>query len=119
MRIGIDENIDRQKNKKKFIRKMKKNKYWRLGFKAAKKGSSKDDVPYKLSDEIWALLRKRTLWFIGYEEYDATFGKKHRLREMEAERKRQVKEEKRRMERAERRKEHGKNKRKKRKRKHR
>lgn len=116
MKIGIDESIDRMKNRKKFIRKMKKNKYWRLGFKAAKKGSSKDDVPYKLSDEIWALLRKRTLWFIGYDEYDTTFGKKHRLKKIELERKRHEKEEKRIMERAQRRKEHGKTKRKKRKR---
>lgn len=55
-------------NKKKSLTYWRKFISWRKGFKAGKKGKSKVDNPYKLSEEIWTLLRKRARWQMGYEE---------------------------------------------------
>jgi len=90
--LGTDESTYRKRNLKEFIRKMKQDRSWRKGFKAAKRGLSVTDNPYKLSDEIWTLLRKRTKWILGYEEWQAIFGKKHRLDEIAKEKKRYKKE---------------------------
>ena len=46
----------------------KKNKYWKKGYKAAKKHLNRTDNPYKLSSEIIKLLKKRTFWDMGFEE---------------------------------------------------
>ena len=48
---------------------LKENKYWKRGHNAAKEGQGKEVNPYKLDEEIWAKLRKRTYWLMGYEDY--------------------------------------------------
>jgi hypothetical protein len=55
----------------KVLRKRLKDKYYEKGYSAAKKGSSKtNDNPYTISDDVRKLLKKRTAWIMGFEEYD-------------------------------------------------
>jgi hypothetical protein len=60
----------------KDVSKLRKNKYWKKGYEAAKKKLTRQDNPYKLSDEIRELLKKRTYWDIGWEEKAYTPSKK-------------------------------------------
>jgi len=65
--LGMDEGTWEQRNDEALWR----QKYWKKGFKAGKqsgKSGESTENPYKLSSKIIELLRKRTLWFIGYEE---------------------------------------------------
>ena len=88
----LDNDILHQRNVKKYAKRMKSNKYWKKGFKAAEGGQSIDEIPYKFSEEVLSLIRKRTFWLLGFEDYDAHYGKKARLKEIAKLRKDQEKE---------------------------
>lgn len=53
---------------KKNLKRAKKNKYYKKGYVAAKKGLHRTDNPYKLTGEILKLLRKRNMWERGWED---------------------------------------------------
>ena len=61
----------------------KQFKHWRMGYKAAKKGRTKADCPYKLTTEQLELLKKRTRWFMGWEQAAYTPSKKQLRAEKE------------------------------------
>jgi len=81
--LGIDEKATAEKNKSNYYSRMKRNKYWRKGWRAAKKGLSKfDDNPFTLPEDVIKLLRKRTFWLMGFEEFDLSkYGKRKRKKE--------------------------------------
>jgi len=74
-----DEKALAEKNKSNYLKRMRSNKYWKRGWKAASKGKNENDNPYQLTPEIMELLRKRTFWLMGYEENPAPT--KRRLKE--------------------------------------
>src|SRR6266568_2518341 len=57
-----------EKNKSNYYKRMKKIKYYKLGFKSARKNKSKSENPYKLTPEIVELIRKRTYWTMGFDD---------------------------------------------------
>lgn len=72
-----------EKTRKDYWERMKKNKYWRKGWSAAKHGKKLEDNPYKIPEDILKLLKKRTFWLMGYDEYDhSKYAKKQRKKEM-------------------------------------
>jgi len=76
--LGLDEETLKHKNERRKY--WKQFSAWNKGYKAGKNGSSSGDNPYKLSSEIWSLLRKRTRWELGRQESAYTFSKKKRLK---------------------------------------
>lgn len=55
----------------KVVKKRLQDRYYKKGYRAAKKGLSKfDDNPYPIPDDIRKLIKKRTAWLIGFEEFD-------------------------------------------------
>jgi hypothetical protein len=84
-----DEKVLAERNQYNYFKRMRKNKYYKKGYKAAKSKQSKQDNPYKITPEMHEILKKRTLWEMGFDEAWYTPSKK-RLRE-EAERQRERK----------------------------
>ncbi len=66
---------------------MKKNKYWKKGYKAAKKKLGKDTNPYRPVGDVLKQLQKNTLWIMGYEEITAVGYETERLKKELEERK--------------------------------
>lgn len=50
------------------VKKLKKNKYYLKGWKAAKKGEDRKDNPYTIPEDVLELLRKRNMWERGWED---------------------------------------------------
>jgi hypothetical protein len=84
----LDEKILAEKNKSRYYKRMKKDKYYKLGWKACKKKDSKQDNPYKLTPDILKLLRKRTLWLMGFDDCSYQPTKKRLAKEAELQQKR-------------------------------
>lgn len=70
-----------EKRRDNYYKRMRKNRWYRKGWKAGKKNLSKTENPYKLTEEICTLLRKRTFWEMGHDEATYTPSKKKLERE--------------------------------------
>lgn len=66
MTLGADEKILADHTKS--VSEWRKNRWFKKGYKAGKKGLLPKDCPYTLTEEIWTLLRKRAYWLKGCEE---------------------------------------------------
>lgn len=65
-KLGEDKDV--VKEVKRHIKSAFKDKYFKLGYKAASKGKSRSDNPYTIPKECWIILRKRTKWDLGWEQ---------------------------------------------------
>ena len=66
MTLGADDSILADHTKS--VTEWRKNRWFKKGYKAGRKGLLPKDCPYTLSEEIWQLLRKRAYWLRGREE---------------------------------------------------
>lgn len=82
--LGTDEHTYDARHKG--LKYFKKFRHWKKGFKAGKKGVLRKENPYTLTPDIISLLKKRTMWDLGWEEASYTPTKK-RLRKEEEDRK--------------------------------
>lgn len=57
-----------EKRRDNYYKRMRKNRWYKKGWKAGKKKLSKTENPYTLSEEIMTLLKKRTYWEMGHDE---------------------------------------------------
>jgi hypothetical protein len=78
-----------EKVKKIRYEKLKKDRHWKSGYKAAAKGLKRSDNPYKIPEDVVKLLRKRAKWELGWEEkaYTPTKAKLRQEAKMEKKRK--------------------------------
>ena len=81
--LGLDEQTLRQKNLKHYLHRMKKNKYWKMGYDAAKKKKGKDSDPYRPIGKLLEQLIKHTYWVLGYEERTAVPYRLERMKKEE------------------------------------
>jgi hypothetical protein len=65
-KLGEDKDV--VKKVKHHLKSVFKNKYFKLGYKAASKDKSRSDNPYTLPSKYWDILRKRTYWEYGWEQ---------------------------------------------------
>jgi hypothetical protein len=69
--------------RKDYWHRMKQNKYWRKGWDDAKRGHKLEDNPYTIPVDIIELLKKRTFWLMGFDEFDhSKYARKKRKKEM-------------------------------------
>lgn len=65
-KLGEDKDV--VKEVKRHLKSVFKNKYFKLGYKAASKGKSRHENPYTLPPKCWDILRKRTYFDMGWEQ---------------------------------------------------
>src|SRR4051812_27610261 len=73
--LGMDPKVWKKRNSVA-LKEYGKNRSWKKGYKAGKRGKSAEENPYSLTEDIITLLRKRTYWFLGFEEARYTPSKK-------------------------------------------
>ncbi len=65
--LGLDKETWEKRNQV-IKREYAKHKSWKAGWEAGRKGESASANPFALPEDIWKLLRRRTLWELGREE---------------------------------------------------
>lgn len=65
-KLGEDEKVLRIV--KRHLKRALKNKYFKLGYKAASKHKGRNENPYKLTEKMLEIMRKRTYWDLGWEQ---------------------------------------------------
>lgn len=81
-----------EKTYRKNLHKLLKNKYFKKGFEYAKRGKRKDEIPYSIPEKLRKILKRRSLFEQGFEQYEFTEGKLARLKERHQLEKKQKKE---------------------------
>jgi hypothetical protein len=84
-----DEKVLSEKKSFKYLKRMKKNRWWRKGWEAGKKKQGEHENPYQLTPDVMELLRKRTYWEMGRIEAAFTPSKKRLKEEAERQKARQ------------------------------